>query len=144
MPATLVAPLVSGRSKHKETWCSLVFRVFRVFHVFHVFHVFPSSEPPKTIKRSTAVYSVQPTTAIGVLYNYNMTRKDGQKQAQELLCCGGTPTMLRKESEMRRSSRRCGYCARDTGRKSTYDISELNHWERYSTTCVFDVNTYLC
>ena len=97
MPATLVAPLVSGRSKHKETWCSLVFRVFRVFHVFHVFHVFPSSEPPKTIKRSTAVYSVQPTTAIGVLYNYNMTRKDGQKQAQELLCCGGTPTMLRNE-----------------------------------------------
>ena len=30
-----------------------------------------------------------------------------------------------RESEMGRSSRRCGYCARDSGRKSTYDISEL-------------------
>ena len=61
-----------ARSKHKETWCSLVFHVFHVFHVFRVFRVFPSSEPPKTIKRSTAVYNAQPT-AIGVLYNYNMT-----------------------------------------------------------------------
>ena len=73
-----------------------MFRVFHVFRVFRVFRVFPSSEPPKTIKRSTAVYNAQPT-AIGVLYNYNITTIDGQKQVQELLCCGGTPTMLRNE-----------------------------------------------
>ena len=76
-----------------------MFRVFHVFRVFRVFRVFPSSEPPKTIKRNTTVYNVQPT-AIGVLYNYNVTTIDVQKQVQELLCCEGTPTSGR--------SRRCG------------------------------------